>query len=104
MAIWKELALAGPALVLFLFISNALLGPDENERIKDTATISGSWIGADRIPAGRWLAKYSITTGGPLIDTDPASAKRWGARQVAPAARVRKVFAQFVPGENSDAI
>jgi hypothetical protein len=104
MATLKELAFAGVALVLFLFVSDGFLGPDENERIRHTITISGSWIGAAQLPAGRLLAKPSITASGPLIGTDPASPKRWVARHGTPAARVSHVFAQFVPGESRNAI
>jgi hypothetical protein len=104
MVILKESALAVLALVLFLFVSNLFLGPGENDHIKDTVTSNGSWIGADRISADRLLAQYSITNDGPLIGTDPASARRWVARYVAPATRVRQVFAQFVPGEHRNAI
>ena len=127
MPVFKELALAGPALVLFLFVSDAFLGPDENERIKDS-TISGSprvggdpvpvdrwlakasiaggspWIGADQVPAERWLVKDSITTGGSWMGADPNPADRRFAREVTPAARVREAFAQFVPGESGRAI
>lgn len=120
MPVFKEVALAAPALVLLLFVSDAFLGPDENERIRDSITIgspaaaasipaerwlakiplaSGNpWIGAESVPAERWLAKDSITTGS-WIDAD-----RRFARQVTPAVRVRKAFAQFVPGESDRAI
>jgi hypothetical protein len=118
--VFKEVALAAPALVLSLFVSNAFLGPDENERIRDSITIGSpaaaapipaerwlakiplgsgnSWIGAESVPAERWLAKDSITTGS-WMDADHQL-----AGQVSPAARVRKAFAQFVPGESGRAI
>ena len=126
MPIFKELVLAAPALVLFLFVSDAFLGPDENERIKDS-TISGSprvggdpvpvdrwlakasiaggspWIGADSVPAERWLAKDSITTGGSwLADLNPED--RRFASELTPAARVRKAFGQFATSESCRAI
>ena len=99
MPILKELALAVTALVMFLFISNAFFGPAESEGIKDSTTSGRPWMGAD--PAERWLAKDSITTGGSWMGAQPAPAKR---RFSTPAARIREVFAQFVPGERRRAI
>ena len=101
MPILKELALAVTALVMFLFISNAFLGPAESEGIKDSTTSGRPWIGTDPVPAERWLAKDSITTGGSWMGAQPAPAKR---RFSTPAARIREVFAQFVPGERRRAI
>ena len=127
MPIFKELVLAAPALVLFLFVSNAFLGPDENERIKDSIT-SGSrgvgadlvpaecwltkasisrgspWIGADSVPAERWLAKDSITTGGSWVGAGLNPADRRFASELTPAARVRKAFGQFATSESGRAI
>lgn len=103
MSVFKELALAGPALVAALLISHAFLGPDDNERVKHSVTTSASWIGAGPAPAERWFAKESMTTGGPGIAADSAPAQRSFARYVTPHARIRGVFAQFVPGESSHA-
>jgi hypothetical protein len=123
MPVFKELAVAAPALVLSLFVSDVFLGPGENEHIKDSiASVSpraaadlvpverwlakdpipsaSVWIGADSVPAERWLVKDSITTGEAWM----GSADRRLAREVTPAARVRKAFAQFVPGKSDRAI
>jgi hypothetical protein len=123
MPVFKELALATPALVLSLFVSDVFLGPGENEHIKDPITSvsprvgadlvlaerwlakdstasRSAWIGADSVPAERWLVKDSITTGEAWM----GSADRRFASEVTPAARVKKAFAQFVPGESGRAI
>ena len=123
MPVFKELALAAPALVLSLFISDVFLGPGESERIKDpitsvspraaadlipaerwlamdTTASRSAWIGTDSVPAERWLVKDSITTGEAWM----GSADRRFAREVTPAVRVRKAFAQFVPGKSGRAI
>jgi hypothetical protein len=99
MPILKELALAVAALVAFLYVSHAYLGPDESEPVKHSVTTSRSWLGADAAPAERWLVKDSITTGAFWTGTEPALAERRFARYRSPAARVSQVFAQFVPGE-----
>lgn len=99
MTVLRELALSVAALVVFLFVSHALSGPVENERINQSISAS-AWIGADPLPAERWLVKDSITTGRPWTGTEPAPAARRFARAVTPARRVKEVFAQFVPGES----
>ena len=126
MPIFKELVLAGPALVLFLFVSNAFLGPDENERIKDSITSGSRGVGADLVPVERWLAKDSIAGGSPWIGADSVPAERWLAKdsittggswladlnpedrrfasELTPAARVRKAFGQFATSESGRAI
>ena len=125
MPIFKELVLAGPALVLFLFVSDAFLGPDEKERIKDTVASDSRGAGADLVPVERWLAKDSIAGGSPWIGADLVSAERWlvkdsittggswvglnpadrrFASELTPAARVRKAFGQFATSESGRAI
>ena len=126
MPIFKELVLAGPALVLFLFVSDAFLGPDENERIKDTIASDSRGVGADLVPVERWLAKDSIAGGSPWIGADSVPAERWLAKdsittggswladlnpedrrfasELTPAARVRKAFGQFATSESGRAI
>jgi hypothetical protein len=99
MRIMKELAVAGPALVLLLLISDAFLGPDAFDR--QSLTSGRCWIGADQVPAERWFAKDSIVTGASWQGAYPASTERRFARTA--AARVREVFAQFVPGESGRA-
>jgi hypothetical protein len=123
MPVFKELALAAPALVLFLFVSDVFLGPGENEHIKNSITSISPRVGADLVSAERWLAKDSIASGSAWIGADSVPAERWlvkdsittgeawmgsadrrFAREVTPAARVRKAFAQFVPGKSGRAI
>ena len=102
MPIWREMACAGSALVLFLFINAAFLGPDENDRINHSVTTGRSWMGA-AVPAERFLAKDSITTGeSSWIGAAPAEGRF--IRDLTPAERIRKVFARFAPGESKKTI
>ncbi len=96
MRILKDLAVAGPVLVLLLLISDAFLGPDAIDRQSLTNTRSWSWIGAEEVPDARWFVKDSIVTGPSWRGEYPAPAERWSVRTA--AARVKDVFAQFVPG------
>lgn len=100
MPVLKEFCLAIAAFVAFLYVSHACLGPDESDAIKHSLTSRQSWLDADAVPAERWLAKDSITTAGPFWPgMEQAPSERGFARYGSPAARVRQVFAQFVPGE-----
>ena len=99
MGVLKDLAIAGPVLAVLLFLSNAFLGPDATDR--PSLTSGRAWIGADLVPAERWLAKDSITTGASWQGEYTAPAQRWVARSA--ALRVRDVFSQFVPGESNRA-
>jgi hypothetical protein len=99
MSILKDIAIAGPVLVLLLLLSDAFLGPDAIDR--QSLTSGGAWIGADLVPAERWLAKDSITMGACWRGGYAAPAERRVARTA--AGRVRDVFSQFVPGESSRA-
>lgn len=102
MPILRELALAVPTLIVCLLISDALFGPDE--RMTPSVTVSGTWIGAGSLPAARWLAKDSFVTGGPHVVADRSSGEHRRERDVTPQARIKGVFAQFVPGESRRAI
>jgi hypothetical protein len=104
MSVFKESVLALPAVVLLLLLSHALLGPDEHERSGQPMTIRLSWIGADPPPSERWLAKESIVTGGPEKGAGPPPGAYRFAKHATPGARIRGVFAQFVPGESDRAI
>ena len=99
MGVLKDLAIAGPVLALLLLLSNAFLGPDATDG--PSLTNGRAWIGADLVPAERWLAKDSITTGASWHGAYTAPAQRWVARSA--ALRVRDVFSQFVPGESNRA-
>jgi hypothetical protein len=99
MGVLKDIAIAGPVLALLLFLSNAFLGPDATDR--PSLTNNRAWIGAELVPAERWLAKDSITTGASWHGEYTAPAQRWVARTA--ALRVRDVFSQFVPGESDRA-
>jgi hypothetical protein len=70
MAIFRKLAIAGAALALLLFLSNAFLAPGESHSI----ATSGSWKGADS-----------------------AVAERRSSSDVTPQERIRDAFAQFTP-------
>jgi hypothetical protein len=98
MRILKDLAVAGPVLVLLLLLSDAFLGPDTIDRQSLAGGRAWSWIGADEVPDTRWFVKDSIVTGPSWRGEYPAPAERWSARSA--AARVKDAFAQFVPGEN----
>jgi len=99
MPILREFCLAIAAFVAFLYASHAYLGPDESDAVKHSVTSRQSWLGADAVPAERWLAKDSITTGPFWTGTEPAPSERRFASYASPAGRVGQVFAQFVPGE-----
>ena len=102
MPILRELVLAVPLLVLSLLVSAAVFGPGE-QAVPSTA-VSRDWIGADSLPAARWLAKQSFVTGGPQVVADRPFAAHRPDRDLTPQARIRSVFAQFVPGESGRAI
>jgi hypothetical protein len=104
MPILRELALAVPALVVCLLVSHAVFGPDPDTPVRPSAAVSGGWIGADALPAARWLAKDSFVTGGPNAVIDRPSGEPRRERSVTPQARIHGVFAQFVPGESGRAI
>jgi hypothetical protein len=95
MPILKEIAFAGAALVLFLFVSAAFPGPNENDRIQHSMTTS---IGVGPVPAERLLAKDSITSRASRIDAVPADPS------VTPGERIRKAFAQFAPEKRKKTI
>jgi hypothetical protein len=99
MGVLKDLAIAGPVLVVLLLLSNAFLGPDATDR--RSLTSGRTWIGAELVPAERWLAKDSITTGASWRGATTAPAERWVATTA--ALRVRDVFSQFVPGASNRA-
>ena len=99
MGVLKDLAIAGPVLAVLLLLSNAFLGPDATER--RSLTSGRAWIGAELVPAERWLAKDSITTGASWRGITTAPTQRWVAKTA--ALRVKDVFSQFVPGENNRA-
>lgn len=104
MPIFKELALAVPALALYLLISDALFGPSQDAHAGRPVAVSGVWIGAVSLPEERWLAKDSFVTGGSGVAAGrPAGEHRFEPR-VTPRARINGVFAQFVPGESGRAI
>lgn len=104
MPIFKELALAVPALALYLLVSDALFGPAQDAHAGRSTAVSGVWIGADSLPAERWLAKDSFVTGGSGVAAGRPVDPRRFEPGVTPHARIRGVFAQFVPGESGRAI
>jgi hypothetical protein len=90
MPILKEIAFAGAALVLFLLISAAFPGPNENDRIQHSTT---TWT-----PAERLSAKDSMTGRVSRIDAVPADPS------ITPGERIRKAFAQFAPDKRRNTI
>jgi hypothetical protein len=95
MPVLKELSIAGPVLFLLLLLSDALIGPAATQSL----TNRRAWIGAEQVPAERWLFKDSIATCVSWEGTYPFRAEPGMAKTA--AVRVRDVFAQFVPGQRS---
>ncbi|HLG81459.1 MAG TPA: hypothetical protein VKY22_10610 [Bradyrhizobium sp.] len=98
----REFVLAVPALIVCLLISSALFGPDE--RAAASVAVSSTWIGADSLPTARWIAKDSFVTGGPRVAAERPAGEHRRERDVTPEARIKGVFAQFVPGESGHPI
>ena len=94
MTIAKETAIAVPALAALLFVSHVFLGPDESYR-EFTTTIPTSWLGV-AIPDVRFIAKDLITGHASGVDVDLESEQRQSG-ELTPRARIRSVFAQFLP-------
>ena len=91
----KEAVIAVQAVALLLFISHAFPSPDEGY---------GRWIGpsfwlsGEPIPEARFLAIDSMAGGASRpVEREPA-------RNLTPQARIRDVFAQFVPVDRHRAI
>ncbi|MDR3644563.1 MAG: hypothetical protein P4M02_05765 [Clostridia bacterium] len=97
MSIYKETAIAVPALALLLFVSHTFFGPDESYR--RLTTNPKSWLGGAEIPAERFIAKDLITGCASSADKDPPPIKQEGVGDLTPEARIRSVFAQFEPSE-----
>jgi hypothetical protein len=96
MSIAKETAVAVPALAVLLFVSHSFLGPDESYR--EVTVGPRSWLGVT-IPDARFLAKDLITGRASTVDVD-AEVQSPAERRVSdltPEARIKGVFAQFVP-------
>ncbi|MBV8631624.1 MAG: hypothetical protein JOZ83_11905 [Silvibacterium sp.] len=100
MPILRELVLAVQVLIMCLLVGHAVFGPDPDAPIRPPAAVSSAWIGADALPVARWLAKDSFVTGGPSVVIDEPAGEPGRERTVTPQARIRGVFAQFVPGES----
>jgi hypothetical protein len=98
MPILRELALAVPMLIVCLLISDALFGPDEHAM--PSGTVSPTWIGASSLPAARWIAQDSFVTGEPSAVADRSTGEHPRERHATPQARIKAVFAQFMPGES----
>ena len=97
MSIAKETAIAVPALAVVLFVSHIFFGPDESYR--EFTNMPRSWLGAT-IPDGRFLAKDLLTgrASGSDADPYPQSFEPGPLSDATPQARIKGVFAQFVPG------
>ena len=81
MAIFKYFALVGSALLLLLFVSDALFGESEGNSRFDASL-------------------YESALYAPRSDETADTALRRFPHAVTPAVRIREVFAQFVPNEN----
>ena len=96
MSIYKETAIAMPALAMFLFVSHTFFGPDESSR--HLTTSPKSWLGGVEIPAERFIAKDLITGSASGANEDPSPLGQKSAGDLTPDARIRSVFAQFEAG------
>jgi hypothetical protein len=94
MSIGKETAVAVPALAGLLFVSHIFFGPDESYR--ELTTIPQSWLGVT-IPDARFIAKDLITGRASGAGVEAQSLEQRQLRDLTPEARIRGVFAQFVP-------
>jgi hypothetical protein len=93
MSIWKETAVAVPALAALLFVSHAYFGADEIQSM----SVPRTWLGGVTIPAERFIAKQLIAGRASNADEDPSSPEQTPASELTPQARIRSVFAQFGP-------
>jgi len=96
MSIYKETAIAMPALAMLLFVSHTFFSPDESYR--HLTTNPKSWLGGVEIPAERFIAKDLITGSASGAGEDPSPLGQTSASDLTPEARIRSVFAQFEPG------
>ena len=95
MRMLKELAIAAPILFLLFFLTDSLVGPAATQ--PDASAGRNVWVGAELIPAERFLFNEPIVTGASWQGTYPALVRYRAARSA--AVRVKDVFAQFVPGD-----
>ena len=96
MSIYRETAIAMPALAMLLFVSHTFFGSDESYR---RLTISPtSWLGGVEIPPERFIAKELFTGSASGADEDPSPLGQKSVGDLTPEARIRSVFAQFEPG------
>src|ERR1700742_3105898 len=94
MSIMKETAIAVPALAALLFVSHTFFGPGDS--YYQVTTIPSSWLGT-AIPEQRFIAKDLITGSVSAFSAEPFPLERESAGDLTPQARIRSVFAQFVP-------
>jgi hypothetical protein len=81
MPIFKYFAVAGSALFVFLFVSDAYFGdPESNMRFNGSL--------------------YESAIYAPLLEGTVVTAELGFTRDVTPSDRVKEVFAQFVPNES----
>jgi hypothetical protein len=93
MSIWKETAIAVPALAALLFVSHAYFGSDEIQSM----SVPTTWLGGVTIPAERFIAKELIAGRASNADEEPLSLEQKPTSELTPQARIRSVFAQFGP-------
>ena len=93
MSIWKETAIAVPALAALLFVSHAYFGSDEIQSM----SVPTTWLGGVTIPAERFIAKELIAGRASNADEEPLSLEQKPTSELTPQARIRCAFAQFGP-------
>ena len=97
MRMLKELAIAIPVLFLLLFLADSFVDPATTRAY--SLTSRKAWVGAELVPAKRFLFAESIATGASWRGAYPNEARSEIAKP--PALRIRDVFAQFAPGNRS---
>lgn len=100
MSVLKETTIAVPVVAALLFVSHIIFGPDESYR----GPAITSWLGAVQVPDERFLAKDSFTGGPSGADVVNAPSEDVPIADLTPQARIRTVFAQFVPRVRRPAI
>ena len=86
MSIWKETAIAVPALAALLFVSHAYFGSDEIQLM----SVPRTWLGGVTIPAERFIAKELIAGRASNADEDFPSLEQKPASELTSAGADKK--------------
>ena len=97
MRMLKELTIALPLLFLLFALTDIFLDPAATRAY--SLANRKAWVGAELVPAERFLFDEPIATGASWRGAYPNEAPAEIART--PALRIKDVFAQFAPGNRS---